>query len=168
MVQPRCWQCTAVLFCNNGPAILDFMKQAEAMSDSQSIGALRSADQRVLPSRKRLAMETTCLAWLAAIATSTVQTLIWDHEERVTGSLETYSSSPASDLPSMLVCMPFGFILYTLLPPGWLFWVGFASTLWNRDRGNGKRLVAEINSECPARLCHAHQSGDSGGPGICR
>lgn len=104
------------------------------MGDSQSIGALRSADQRVLPSRKRLAMETTCLAWLAAIAASTVQTLIWDHEERVTGSLETYSSSPASDLPSMLVCMPFGFILYTLLPPGWLFWVGFASTLWNRSR----------------------------------
>jgi hypothetical protein len=30
--------------------------------------------------------------------------------------------------------MPFGFILYTLLPPGWLFWVGFGSTLWNRSR----------------------------------
>jgi len=30
--------------------------------------------------------------------------------------------------------MPFGFIFYTFFPPGWLFWVGFGSTLWNRSR----------------------------------
>jgi hypothetical protein len=42
--------------------------------------------------------------------------------------------APANDLPSILVLMPFGFIFYTFFPPGWLFWVGFGSTLWNRSR----------------------------------
>jgi len=54
--------------------------------------------------------------------TSTVQTL--RH-----GWLE------ANDLPAVLTAMPFGFVLYSLVHrAGWLFWIGFASVLWNRSR----------------------------------
>lgn len=77
------------------------------------------------PSRKRLAIETICLGWLAAAITSTIQTMIWDHKERLDGTLEKYNQSPIDDLPSILLLMPFGFILYSLFPPGWLFWAGF-------------------------------------------
>jgi hypothetical protein len=83
-----------------------------------------------------LTLETVTVGWLAAIIASTIQTLIWDSEARLQGALvDEFTWSPMDDLPSILLLMPFGFVLYTLVhPAGWLFWIGFGSTLWNRSR----------------------------------
>ena len=86
------------------------------------------------PSRKRLAAELICLCWFAAAITSTIQTLIWDYEERRLRTLDQYNWSPIDDLSSILLLMPAGFVIYTFVPPGWLFWLGFGSMLWNRSR----------------------------------
>ncbi len=104
------------------------------MSISKSNTEQRSADEPSGPSRKRLAIETVCLGWLAAAITSTIQTLIWDREERLLGTLEKYHWTPNNYLLPILVCMPFGFIIHTLFPWGWLFWLGFGSTLCDRSR----------------------------------
>lgn len=73
------------------------------------------------PSRRRLALETVLWGWLSAVITSSMTMHIWNQP-------------PISELPSVLVLMPFGFAFHTPLPDGWLFWSGFGSALWNRSR----------------------------------
>ncbi|MEZ5941757.1 MAG: hypothetical protein R3C18_10210 [Planctomycetaceae bacterium] len=85
-------------------------------------------------SRGWLAVEVICASVMASVIATVYQAMIWNHQEELKGTLQQYHWLPVDDLPAMLMLMPFGFVIYSLFPPGWLFWIGFYLTLRLRSR----------------------------------
>lgn len=90
--------------------------------------------QRSSVSRKRLAFEGVLACVHVSAVACIVSTLIWDQQERGMGSVVKYNWSPVDDLASNVFFMPVGFVLYSFLPAGWLYWIGFLLMLTMRRR----------------------------------
>jgi len=93
---------------------------------------LETAPPRI--SRAQAACESVLVGIVSSGLTTSVYTVIWDRQERLHGSIENYNWSPLDDFDAMLLLMPFGHILYSFFPPGWIFWVGFIAALRSRQR----------------------------------
>lgn len=82
----------------------------------------------------RLAWESAFVGVASSTLAIVITTAIWDRQERLAGSIERYNWAPFHDLDGMLMLMPFGYLLYSFVPPGWLFWAGFIVAQTSRRR----------------------------------
>ena len=83
---------------------------------------------------RRIFIEAALVGSLVAVAVCVGRTVVWDAEERLTGSVEKFHWSPIDDLPEMLVFMPFGFLVHSLMPWGWVYWIGVFTSIGTKSR----------------------------------
>lgn len=69
-----------------------------------------------------------------SVLTTVAYTVAWDLQERLPGATPYYKFPPSDELDAMLLLMPVGFVTYSLVYPGWLFWGGFIAAQLARSR----------------------------------
>ena len=83
---------------------------------------------------RRIFLEAALVGSLVAGAVCIGRTLVWDAEKRLAGSVEKLHWAPVDDLPGMLAFMPFGLLVHSLMPWGWLYWTGVFTSIGTRTR----------------------------------
>lgn len=90
--------------------------------------SLLSLAKKRMKARKYILAEYLVLG-LACAALATLVSA-WILDLRLTPVTHEYRRP----LWAMLALMPFELLVLTMAPPGWLFWLGFALTIWHRSR----------------------------------
>lgn len=85
--------------------------------------------QETLISRPRLAGLCIAIGTGVSVLFCIGTTIVWDLQARQAGSISTYNWSPIDDLPSIICLLPFGLLMHSVFPFGWMFWLGFAATV---------------------------------------
>lgn len=97
------------------------------------VGTLRPPRARA--SRWRYAGAALLAGWSGSALSTAVTTVVWEAQETAAGSVRVSGLAVLGDLPGMLLLMPVGFVVFTFLPPGWLFWLGFAAAVRFKSHG---------------------------------
>ena len=90
--------------------------------------------ERCVVGRIQLALESILVGTLFSVLMTLAYTAVWDRQARALGSIQQYDWAPFYDLDAMLCLMPFGFVIYSFFPTGWLFWGGFVAAQVTRSR----------------------------------
>jgi hypothetical protein len=87
-----------------------------------------------LPRRHRLAFELIGACVLTSALVSIVTIVIWEQTYFIPEAPNMSQWTPLDDLVGTVLFIPFGFLIYWLRPAGWLFWLGFGTSLLARNR----------------------------------
>ena len=84
--------------------------------------------------RLRIGVKIAVLCSVVSAIVVVGSLVVWDANYRPEIGPGISNWSPLDDAGWAVACMPFGFIIHSFLPHGWLFWIGFMLSIYGRTR----------------------------------